>query len=111
MAYPLTNAAPSPIGFTIEPREQYGAWRHAESRGWEIGGVFHSHPEGGAELSAVDLSQPHDPAWFHVVVGFGGVTRMRVWRIVDGAVLELEVSDVPDDGARTTARPRRGPGR
>lgn len=81
MAYPLTNTAASATGFTIAPREHFGALRHAERRGWEIGGVFHSHPGGTATLSAVDLAQPHDPDWFHLVVGFSPDLQVRTWWI------------------------------
>ena len=48
MAYPLTNALHSPTNYTIEPTEHFRALRHAESAGWELVGVFHSHPHTGA---------------------------------------------------------------
>lgn len=84
MVYPLTNSQHSATSFTIEPREHFGALRHAEQSGWNLGGVFHSHPQGTAELSSTDLDQPHDPDWFHVVVGFVPRLEIRGWSIVKG---------------------------
>lgn len=92
MVYPLTNAADSSVRFTIEPREQFGALTHAERCGWEIGGVFHSHPGGEAILSPTDVSQPHDPAWVHVVVGLRPGTHLRAWRIESGRPVEVPIS-------------------
>lgn len=90
MAYPLTNAEKSPVRFTIAPEEHFGALRHAESRGWDIGGVFHSHPSGGAVPSAVDLAQPHDPDWFHLVIGLQPRVELRAWWISEGSAVEID---------------------
>nr|MBO2500672.1 M67 family peptidase [Acidimicrobiia bacterium] len=89
--YPLTNADPSPTTFTIAPEEHFAALRHAERHGWEIGGVFHSHPKGPPELSEVDLAQPHDPDWIHVVVGFVPEPAVRAWRIRGGEPAEVPI--------------------
>lgn len=91
MAYPLTNVEASPTRFTIEPGEHFGAVSHAESRGWDIGGVFHSHPSGSAVLSPTDVDQPHDPDWFHLVVGLAPTIGLRAWRIIDGAAVEVSL--------------------
>lgn len=91
MVYPLDNAEESATRFTIEPRQHFGALMHAEARGWEIGGVFHSHPGGEAVLSPVDLAQPHDQGWFHLVVGFRPDIHLRAWRIETGRSVELTV--------------------
>lgn len=92
MAYPLTNADHSSSRFTISPVEHFGAIRHAEGRGWEIGGVFHSHPSGPSVLSATDLDQPHDPEWLHIVVGLAPTIAIRAWRIDNGRPLEVTLS-------------------
>lgn len=79
MAYPLTNRESSAHRFTIDPDEHFGAVSHAERNGWEIAGVFHSHPFGSSELSPTDRRQPHDPDWLHVVIGADGTLGM--WRL------------------------------
>lgn len=87
--YPLTNDQLAPDRFTIAPAEHFGAVNHAERRGWEILGVFHSHPRGRALLSPYDIAQAHDPNWVHVVVGFVPRIEIRTWRIVDGRAIEV----------------------
>lgn len=91
MAYPLSNAEASPHRFTIEPIEHFGAVRHAESMGWRIGAVFHSHPSGGAVPSPTDLGQPHDPNWLHLIVGFTPGPHLRAWRIEGDRPAEVSI--------------------
>jgi proteasome lid subunit RPN8/RPN11 len=98
MAYPLTNEREATDGFTISPTEHFGAVRHAERNGWEIGAVFHSHPNGEAAPSPTDLAQPHDPDWIHLIVGFHPARNLQAWRITDGRPLALAV-------VRTRGRP------
>jgi proteasome lid subunit RPN8/RPN11 len=82
-AYPLTNANPSPVSFTVDPAEHFGAMRHAESQGWEILGVFHSHPKGEATPSPTDVAMAWDPDWIHLIIGRG---EIGVFRIFGGKV-------------------------
>lgn len=80
--YPTANEDESSRSYTIPPQEHYDALVDAESKGWEIGGVFHSHPDGPAEMSAVDLARALDPDWMYVVVGLGGdVPAVRTARV------------------------------
>lgn len=92
MAYPLTNAEASPTRFTLDAREHFGAVCHAESHGWDIAGVFHSHPAGSAVLSAADIAQVHPAHWVHFVVGFLPDLELRAWHIDAGRVRELSLA-------------------
>ena len=84
--YPTSNADASPSSYTIPPQEHFDALSHAESRGWRIGGVFHSHPQGPAEMSSVDEEKALDPNWVYVVVGLGnGIPELAVFPGVDRA--------------------------
>ncbi|MDP9494300.1 MAG: M67 family metallopeptidase [Actinomycetota bacterium] len=78
--YPLTNANPSPVSFTVDPNEHFGAMRHAESQGWEITGVFHSHPQGEPTPSPTDVAMAWDPDWIHLIVGGGELGGFRIMR-------------------------------
>jgi proteasome lid subunit RPN8/RPN11 len=95
-AYPLTNAHPSPVSYTIDPEEHFRALRHAESNGWEIAGAFHSHPRGPATPSIIDVQSALEPDWLYLVASPG---EIRGFRIADGEVVELglewEVSPKP----------------
>lgn len=86
MAYPLTNALRSATNYTLEPREHVKALRHAEARGWELSGVFHSHPHTGAYPSPTDVRLAAEPDWLYVVVGMLGSPEVRGFRIRDGQI-------------------------
>ena len=88
-AYPLTNADPSPVSYTIDPDEHFRAMRHAESMGWEIAGVFHSHPGGTAMPSMIDVQSALEPDWLYLVAAPG---EIRGFRIRAGAIEEIELS-------------------
>lgn len=85
-AYPLTNTAPSPVSYTVDPDEHFSALHHAESLGWEIGGVFHSHPRGPATPSMVDVQAALDPDWMYLIVA---PDEIRGFRIREGRVEEI----------------------
>lgn len=87
-AYPLTNADGLPDRYTVDPDEHFGALMHAESCGWEISGVFHSHPSGPAVPSAVDVERALDPEWAYIVTDG---TVIRAFRIASGTVEEIGI--------------------
>lgn len=90
MAYPLTNALHSPTNYTIEPTEHFKALKHAEKQGWELVGVFHSHPHTRAYPSATDVRLAPDPDWLYVLVGLEDFDHpeVRAFRIRDGRITE-----------------------
>ncbi|HZD22337.1 MAG TPA: M67 family metallopeptidase [Acidimicrobiia bacterium] len=79
--YPTSNEDSSPRSYTIPPQEHYDALVDAESHGWEIGGVFHSHPSGPAAMSGTDIERALEPDWIYLVVGLNGSEpALCVWR-------------------------------
>jgi len=95
-AYPATNVDRSRVRFTVSPREHYAAIRDAESRGWEIGGSFHSHPESAAFPSARDVAGALDPSWLYFVVGMAnGYPEIRGFRIREYIVDEVALREEP----------------
>ena len=80
--YPTSNAEATPSGYTVPPEDHFAALTDAESRGWELSGVFHSHPNGTAEPSMVDVRSALDPEWVYLVVGLAlEDPAIRGWRI------------------------------
>jgi proteasome lid subunit RPN8/RPN11 len=86
--YPLTNIDPSPVSYQVDPDEHFQALRHAESRGWEIAGVFHSHPGGSAMPSMIDVQTALEPDWMYLIAAPG---EIRGFRIRSGLVEELRL--------------------
>ena len=103
-AYPLTNIAHSPINYVIDPNEHFGALRHAESRGWDLVGVFHSHTHSPAYPSPTDVALAADPDWLYVLVGMEEMHTLSVrgFRIRDHRITETTLSFDPTP--RRTAR-------
>ena len=91
MVYCLTNVERSRTRFTVDPNEHFRAWRHAERNGWDIGGVFHSHPASPPIPSPTDIKGALDPDWFHVIVSLVDPAQpeVRMFSIVDGEAREL----------------------
>lgn len=87
--YPTANAEASPTAFTVPPEEHHAALKRAESRGWELGGSFHSHPQGGPVPSDRDLERALDPDWVYLIVGLEGQPQVRAWHIRNRAALEV----------------------
>lgn len=57
-AWPLPNRAADPgRAFRLGPAEVLGALRRMEAEGRALLAVYHSHPEGGADLSSRDLAE------------------------------------------------------
>jgi proteasome lid subunit RPN8/RPN11 len=88
-AYPLTNVNPSPVTYTLDPDEHFAAFNHAESMGWEISGVFHSHPMSPATPSMVDVQAALEPEWVYLIAA---PDEVRAFRIQDQEISEIALS-------------------
>jgi len=91
MVYCLTNAERSESSYTIEPIEHFRALQHAESRGWELVGAFHSHPHSPAFPSVTDLRLAAEPDWIYLIVGLGGIPELRGFYLRGGTVDEVSL--------------------
>ncbi len=54
---PIKNQARSPVRFRMDPVEQLRAFDHIEAQGWQLLGVFHSHPAGPPHPSETDIAE------------------------------------------------------
>ena len=74
--YPVQSAHPSPSRFTMEPTAQFLALDELSRAGLELVGIYHSHPDGSAVPSHVDLEEacwpgttvPNYPGAIQVIV-------------------------------------------
>jgi [CysO sulfur-carrier protein]-S-L-cysteine hydrolase len=90
--YPCRNAAASSRVYTVDPHDHLRADRDAESRGFEIIGVMHSHTHTEAFPSPTDVDQAPDPGWHYVILSLKREAPvLRSYRIVDGEVTEEAV--------------------
>ena len=90
--YACRNAAKSARVYTVDPLDHLRAERDAESNGWEIVGVVHSHTHSEPYPSSTDVAQAPDPSWQYVIVGLKRESpEIRSYRIVDGDVTEVAI--------------------
>ena len=59
--YCMTNAKPGPDYYEMDPEEQFRVMKHIRDSGLEMIGLFHSHPQGQAYPSTVDVNQAYWP--------------------------------------------------
>ncbi len=76
--YRLTNVESDPRRFEIDPGEHYRTIVDAESKGWKIGAVYHSHPGGPDRPSRTDLQAGIDRDWISFIVSGRG----RRWKVL-----------------------------
>ncbi len=111
MAYPLTNILHSPTNYTIDPKEHFRSLKHADRSGWDLIGVFHSHPHTEAAPSRTDIRLATEPDWLYVLIGMERLDnpQIRAFRIRDHDVTE-ETLDFEAPGATLAAYPINRPG-
>jgi len=58
---PMHNTAQSTVSFGLDPQEQWRGFKRIEARGWELVGIYHSHPQGPSHLSSRDIAEAMYP--------------------------------------------------
>ena len=94
--YRARNADRSPMSYRLEPEEQYRIFTDIEEKGWDILGIYHSHPTSPAVPSGIDLKQAYYPEAVYFVVSLADPTQphVRAFKIVEGEITEEEISVV-----------------
>ena len=99
----MSNDAPE-RRYSIDPRQIIAAMKLARSRGENIVGFYHSHPDHPARYSETDLAEAH---WFdcsYVIVGVeqGRAETMQSFMLVgseDSKSFEPEEIEIPPANA------------
>lgn len=89
----LTNCASDALRrYALDPLEYMRVERTAERRGLGVVGVWHSHPDGGAEPSETDRRAAW-PGWLYVIISLpgDGSSCIRAWRLVANEFVEEEL--------------------
>jgi len=88
--YRATNADRSPTSYRLDPQEQYRIFEDIEVRGWELAGIYHSHPSTTAIPSDVDERQARYPESSYVLISLKDPDnpQIRSFRITEGWVAE-----------------------
>lgn len=79
--------------FEIDPEDLLAAEAQARSRGIDIVGIWHTHPDHPAEPSATDRERAwHGWSYLIVPVGATGVQALRSWRLDGAGFVEEAIS-------------------
>lgn len=98
---PIPNVSPTPAtAYRMDAQRQVQAMLSIEKRGWDLVGIYHSHPPGQrTDPSPVDIAQASYPGtWYVIAVPAldGGQISLRAFRIdADGCVIERHIDVVP----------------
>ncbi len=66
--YPMTNLEASPIGYSMDPREQLRVEKQMRQARQQMVGIYHSHTASDAYPSSVDVSLAISPDISYVLV-------------------------------------------
>ena len=92
--YPMRNLEDSPIGYSLDPREQLQIEKQMRSRGQRMVGVYHSHTASDAYPSSVDVSLAISPDISYVLVSLKDRQHpvVKSYRIAGTAIEEEPVA-------------------
>ena len=86
--YLVENIRHSLVEYEMHPEQQVRAMLDIETRGWELIGIFHSHPSGPPVPSTTDVKRAYYPEAVFLIVspGESGGWQGRGFRIEDRRV-------------------------
>ncbi len=66
--YPVENRLQSATAYEMDPLQQVEAMLALEAEGWDLLGIYHSHPHSPAQPSVTDRQQSYYPDAQYVIV-------------------------------------------
>ena len=90
--YPVENSLHSPWEYQMDPIEQVRVMLEIEAAGWELSGIYHSHPGGPLVPSPTDVARAYYPESVYVILAPDhgrGAWRGRAFLIDEGRVQEV----------------------
>jgi len=93
--YPVANAAKDQEKlFLLDAQGQIDAMRIMRDREENLGGIFHSHPDSGAEPSETDLRLAAYPGVIYFIASLaGGQPELRAFEFDGTAFHDVELED------------------
>ena len=93
--YLMRNVEDSPIGYSMDPKEQLQVEKQMRQKGQKLIGIFHSHTASEAYPSSVDVNLAISPDVSYVLVSLKDQSKpdFRSYRI-DGKTITEEIVQV-----------------
>ncbi len=93
--FPARNVHPTPAtAYEIAPQELFQLFREIRGQGFDLLGIYHSHPTGENAASPVDIERAYypDAAYFIVSPLLNARNPVRAFRIQNARAEELEIT-------------------
>lgn len=89
--YLIENVLHSRTEYYMDPTRQVEAMIEIEAHGWEVCGIFHSHPAGPSQPSATDIDRAYYPDAVYIILApdAGAEWTMRGFKIEAGQAREI----------------------
>lgn len=89
---PARNAEASPMRYTVHPQDLLRLTIETDDAGEVFWAIAHSHVRSAAVPSLTDVGVAQYPDALYLLVSLSD-DDVRAWRIVDGAVFEVAISE------------------
>jgi proteasome lid subunit RPN8/RPN11 len=88
------NVDCSPVSYRLDREEQYRVFKDIEERGWELVGIYHSHPASPAVPSETDEKQAGYPEASYVLISLAdpNVPQVRAFRFGEQGFSEEDIA-------------------
>lgn len=92
--YRARNAEQSPVHYNVAPKELLAIYNDIEARGWELLGIYHSHPHSEAYPSATDVRLAAWPDALYFIVSLRDPKQpvLRAFHVVGGVIEEEKIA-------------------
>ncbi|MER3400214.1 MAG: hypothetical protein C4313_03620 [Thermoflexus sp.] len=95
--YPARNEWASPVRYRVHPEDLIRVLQDLEAKGWELVGIYHSHPHGPPTPSPTDIREAYYPeAVYLIAAPVQGEWRLRAFHLRDGTAQEIPLILEPD---------------
>jgi proteasome lid subunit RPN8/RPN11 len=93
----MANASASPVRYSLDPKEQLAVYNTIDRKGWDLGGVFHSHTHTEAYPSPTDVRLASEDVPYLIVSLAAEPPSVRAFRIVKESWMDEEgaIEEVP----------------
>jgi proteasome lid subunit RPN8/RPN11 len=94
--YPMRNVEDSPIGYAMDPREQFEVEKQMRTWGQRMLGIYHSHTKSEAEPSPVDVRLAISPDISYLLISLKDQKHpeLKSYRIDGQTVMPEDVVQV-----------------
>ena len=94
--FELTNIDAAPDHYSMDPAEQFATIRHIRTKGMQVTGVYHTHPDTPARPSMEDIRLAYDSGLIYVIVSLmAGVEPVLAYKMNRGEVVHVDLMVVP----------------